>query len=387
MRLYAIVTRDLRMGTSNVQIERQARAPKSRRPYRVVDSDVHALSRDGFDSIFPFMPTAWRERFTAKGSRLNVLHQTVRFGHPNAGGVRRDAAPPGGGPGGSDGAYVATELLDGWGVDIAVVSGLQAGAMAAGLAGPDESNVLCRAFNDYFLQQFISADPRLRYLITVNSQDTESAAAEVRRLGSDPRVVGIYLPSVNTLMGNRWFSPVYAAAEEFDLPIFSHISGADYIYLGAPVPTGGFHESYGERRIAFAQIAQSNLTSLIFSGTLERFPKLKVVFAEFGFTWLLPHLWRMDTTWKATRIETPWVKTWPSDYVRGRIRFTTQPIDEPREPKDLDRLVTMLGDDLLLFSTDYPHWDNDSPDRVLATLPADAQERIYSSNPLAFWRL
>src|SRR6202521_3160791 len=65
MRLYAIVIEDLHVGISNAQVEkREARAPKSRRPYRVVDSDVHALSSDGFNSIYPFMPIAWRERFT-----------------------------------------------------------------------------------------------------------------------------------------------------------------------------------------------------------------------------------------------------------------------------------------------------------------------------------
>ena len=34
------------------------------------------------------------------------------------------------------------------------------------------------------------------------------------------------------------------------------------------------------------------------SGALARFPDLKIVFAEFGFSWVAPLCWRMDTAWE-----------------------------------------------------------------------------------------
>jgi predicted TIM-barrel fold metal-dependent hydrolase len=188
-------------------------------------------------------------------------------------------------------------------------------------------------------------------------------------------------------MGSRHFDPIYEAAQAGGLPIFSHVSGADLIYLGLPQPAGGFPESYSERRCAFSQIAEANLGSLIFSGTFERFPELRVVFAEFGFTWALSLMWRMDSTWRSTRIEVPWVNKWPSEYVHERVRFTTQPVDEPRRAEDIYELIKLLGDDVLLFSTDYPHWDTDNPTRVLQGLSNESKDRLYSANPLGFWRL
>jgi predicted TIM-barrel fold metal-dependent hydrolase len=135
--------------------------------------------------------------------------------------------------------------------------------------------------------------------------------------------------------------------------------------------------------MCFSQIGEAYLASLMFTGTLAKFPALKFVFAEFGFAWALPHIWRMDTMWKAIRVETPWVKRWPSEYVHEQIRFTTQPLDEPRTKGDLEKLIEMLGPEVLLFSTDYPHWDGDAPDQVLRGLPDAAREQIFSTNARA----
>jgi predicted TIM-barrel fold metal-dependent hydrolase len=186
------------------------------------------------------------------------------------------------------------------------------------------------------------------------------------------------------LLGNHHFDPIYEAAQEHELSIFFHVSGADFVYQGSPVPCGGIPETYSEWRLALPQIGQANLSSLVFSGALERYPHLNFVFAEFGFAWVAPLVWRMDVMWQAARMETPWVKRWPSDYVRERVRFTTQPIEEPRRKKDLDTLIGILGPEHLVFSTDYPHWDADNPYRVLQSVPDEWRRQICRDNALAF---
>ncbi len=138
---------------------------------------------------------------------------------------------------------------------------------------------------------------------------------------------------------------------------------------------------------AWSQLSQGNISSLVFNGVFERFPDLKFVFVESGFTWTVPLIWRMDTTWRYLRIETPWVKHSPSHYVREHIRFTTQPVDEPDDAQHLVQLIAMLGPELLLFSTDYPHWDADTPTRVLQVLPAEWKDRIFARNAVEFFRL
>ena len=358
----------------------------------IIDSDVHVLTPDGIRSVWAYLPTAWQERFQAKGvglrnAAVGVSAKTMRFTHPTGAGIRSDAISPAGGPAGSDRAFVSEQLLDLWDVDVAIVNAIDSGAYAAILAGPDEATVICEAYNRYFVDEWVEQDPRYRYLITANPQDPVAAAREIRRAGGHPGVVGVFLPPTNILMGNRYYHPIYEAAVEHDLPIWTHVTGIEFVHQGGAVPSGGLPESYAERRASTSQLAEANVGSIAFSGVLERFPTLRFCFSEFGFSWALSLLWRMDDTWRACRRDVPWVKQPPSAYVHDRVRFTTQPLDEPADPRHLQQVVDMLGDDLILFSSDYPHWDNDNPHRVLKSWPADRRERICATNPRAFWGL
>src|SRR3712207_6583061 len=115
-----------------------------------------------------------------------------------------------------------------------------------------------------------------------------------------------------------------------------------------------------EEAVGMAHIFQTQLTSLISEGTFAEFPDLRVTMVEGGWTWLPSLMWRLDKNWKALRREIPWTTMPPSEYIRQHVRFTTQPIDAPENPKYLRQIVDQLGsDDLLLYATDYPHWHSD----------------------------
>jgi hypothetical protein len=100
-------------------------------------------------------------------------------------------------------------------------------------------------------------------------------------------------------------------------------------------------------------------------------------------------MWRFDKEWKGLRRETPWVKRLPSEYIREHIRLTIQPVDAPPDPKDLLRIIEQLdSEELLLFSTDYPHWHFDTPEEALpVALPASLAQKIFAENARAFYRL
>ena len=358
------------------------RAPEARDQYKVIDCDVHPYVSGGVETIYPYLPDPWRERFRRKRAGVANSNLTLRYQHPNGTAIRTDAMTPKGGIGGSDAAHMRSHLLDMHGVDAALLNCLQTGALAAALAGPDESVVLTAGFNDFFLDQWMPVDSRLKFAMSIPVQDPEAAAAEIRRIGRHPQISALSLPPINVLMGNRYFWPVYEAAQELALPILTHVTGTDSIYVGVPMSAGGIPESYCERYVTLSQAAESNVNSLVFSGTLERFPRLKFIFVEYGFCWLLPLLWRMDRTWRSLRHEVPWVKKSPIEYVHAQMRFTTQPLDEPQNPKDLDTLIALMGFDQLMFSTDYPHWDNDMPGQALRTLPTDRRRKIFCENAL-----
>jgi uncharacterized protein len=357
----------------------------TKRGVELIDCDVHPyLPTPDLSTIGEYMPSAWRERFAMKGVPLGATVPTVRFCQPAGGSIRPDSISPKGGPGGSDPEFVADELFEQLGASCALLSSLQAGALAVALSGPDESVVLCSAFNDYFLEHWVGYDSRFKYAICVTPQDPAAGAAEIKRLAGRPGVDAVFMPPNAILMGNRYFHPVYEAACEAGLPIVSHVTGADMIFQGAPAQAVALPETFVERRMSFPQVAESNLANLVFNGVFERFPELRMMFVEFGFTWALSHVWRMDSMWKNLRMEVPWVKRWPREIVDDQIRFTTQPMEEPARREDMVALIEMFGPHLLMFSTDYPHWDGDDPDYAMRFLPQEIKERIFSANAREF---
>ncbi|MGE0750410.1 MAG: amidohydrolase family protein [Variibacter sp.] len=369
-----------------VMVEERTR-PRSESALKVIDCDVHPTLRGGLAAVYPYMPKAWVKRFQQKKASAQSIALTMKYQHPNGSAIREDTRDAEGNVGGSDPKVIVSDLIEPHNIEAAVLNCLQCGGTVAALASTDEGTVIASAFNDAFINEWLPADKRLRYALTVGPLDPAAGAAEIRRVGKHPQIAAVSMPLINILMGNRYWWPIYEAAVEYDLPILAHPSGTDSIYQGTPISAGGIPDSYFERYVTLCQIAESSVNSLVCSGTLEHFPTLKVMFAEFGFTWLLPLLWRMDRTWRQLRHETPWVKKSPIEYVHGQVRFTTQPLDEPDNPADLGTLIGLMGADVLCFSTDYPHWDNDMPEQSLRMLSVADRRKIFYDNAAQFLRL
>ena len=64
---------------------------------------------------------------------------------------------------------------------------------------------------------------------------------------------------------------------------------------------------------------------------------------EGGFAWVPALRWRLDKHWERFKSEVPHLKRAPSEYVREHFRFTTQPIDEPENPRDMRDVIDWVG--------------------------------------------
>ena len=116
----------------------------------------------------------------------------------------------------------------------------------------------------------------------------------------------------------------------------------------------------------------------------NRYPDLKVVLLESGWTWLPAHLWRLTKYWHGLRMEIPWVDRSPAEIVRSNVRFSLQPTDAPPDAASLQRIVEhMQSDELLLFSTDYPHWQFDGMAVIPEGLSMELVRKITIDNPRA----
>ena len=84
----------------------------------------------------------------------------------------------------------------------------------------------------------------------------------------------------------------------------------------------------------------------------------------------------------------PWLTRLPSEYARDHILLSTQPIEEPDKPEHLKAILGMFdAAHMLMFSSDYPHWDGDTPDFAARAFPRDMRARIMSENAREVFRL
>ena len=254
---------------------------------------------------------------------------------------------------------------------------------AQAVFNPDLSAALCSAVNDWRVRDWLDRDARLRASIVVPYNEPELAVDEIEKRASDKRFVQVLLLSGSEMpLGRRHFWPIYRAAERHGLPVGIH-AGATARHATTYT---GWPSHYVEEYAAQAQAFQGQLLSLIYEGVFVKFPALKVVLIESGVTWLPSFLSRADHTWRALRAEVPWVNRSPSHFVRDHIRLTTQPFDAPDDPTIVNRIVDLMqSDEMLLFASDFPHWQFDGDDALPVGLSADMIRKITLDNPLAVY--
>jgi len=330
-------------------------------PYPIVDCDVHPMAPTN-SAFLPYMSTSWRRHFEDHGIRA-FARAKDRYNHP-ADTQRLDAYPRAGGPAGSDPGMTIERHMDPYGISLALLLPQQPyGTTAWG--EPDAANAFVAATNDFFLESWVDFDPRYGLAVTVPPHDPHAAAAEIRRHAGTPGVIAVQLLLMDRMLGDTWYDPIYAAACEAGLPLAVHQSGSEGCFTYSQGPAGGVPRSYGERHSVLTQVGAANVVDAVVNGTFERFPELKIVMVEWGFSWLPAVSGRMDLFWLRDQSQAPRVKRLPSQYIAEHFTFTTQPLDEVGRAHRGSLFAAVGLRDVLLFSSDYPHYDTDDPRFVL----------------------
>lgn len=358
----------------------------------IIDADVHnAIPPDSVAALGPLMSSRWRRYLERYGTRSLGEDVLIRARPATS---RTDAWPPGGGSPGADPAFAAAQLLDHHGIHAAVLNNMS-GNWQPFIGGnqPAELTIeLMHALNDWAQTAWLAADPRWYSSICVPFEQPEAAAREIelRRGGPDgERWVQVLLADrLEKPLGDPKYWPLLEAAAAHDLPIALHPGGRGM----NPITGCGWPSYYYEDHVGYPQAALSHLASLIFGGAFTRWPTLRLVLVEGGYSWAVPFCWRLDASWRALRDEVPELDRPPSELVRERLWFTTQPIEEPAPPATLDDVIAQLEragfGDRLMFSSDYPHWDFDNPDVVIPRrLPAATRTAILGATAADLYRI
>ncbi len=324
--------------------------------------------------LLPYLDDHWRESVISRG--IDGLDLAAYPPHAPIS-ARPDWRTPGRAPA-ADAATLGREALDPYGTTIGILNCLH-GSIA--MYSEDMGAALARAVNDWLAAEWLDRDKRLRAAVTVCMRDPALAVEEIERRAADPRFVQVLLlVSGDMPLGRRLMWPIYEAAQRHGMPVAIHAGSTGH----NPTTAVGWPSYFVEDYIAQAPAMQSQMLSLVAEGVFQKFPDLRFILLESGVTWLPTFLWRLDKEWRGLRMEVPWVDQPPSRIIREQVRVSLQPVDAPGADV-LAQVVGQLGaDDMLLFSTDYPHWQFEAEEGpVPPGLPASLLARVARDNAYA----
>ena len=242
------------------------------------------------------------------------------------------------------------------------------------------------------MADFCADDERLIAVAWVPFADPELSAKAVRE-AIDFGCGAILVPSLPAKEMSPFhpaFDPMWQAMDETGVPFMLHIGGGgrsirkQFHNNDRPVSDflGGGENVRGKDYIGLSHSAEAFLGSMIFDGMFDKFENLRGGVIELGALWVPGWMRKLDigaNSFKKTEPTLQNLKKAPSDYVHERLWFTPF----PQEP--VGWLIEQAGDDLFLFSSDYPHPEGtrnplERFEQSLENVNDEAKERFYSGN-------
>ena len=259
-------------------------------------------------------------------------------------------------------------------------------ALAIGLVRElDLAAELAKAYNNWAADFCSESRNRVKYAAVIAPQVINEAVKELRRAVNEKGAVGVMMPTYvqsGLDLGQPEFDPVYAAAQELDVPVGFHAT--------AQVAVGNtrFHKYLGVHMTSHPFEQMLSMVSVISNGVLDRFPKLRVGFLEAGVGFLPYWMERFDEKYLLRRSEMEPLKLLPSEYIKDhRCYFPCE-----GEESALPLVIEQFGDECMMYASDYPHWDMEWPHSVSQVVRRRnisdvTKQKILADNAKRFYRL
>ena len=222
---------------------------------------------------------------------------------------------------------------------------------------PRYAAAIARAYNDW-LYDFCQRDPaRMLGAGMISVYDVNDAVAETHRVVEDLGFKAVFLRS-NIVNDKTWhdscYDPLWDTLEKLNIPLGFHEASGSRTRQTAD----WFEPNFGLRRIYAQPFEQMlGLGSFLSGGVFERHPQLQVAFLEANCSWLPWLLWRMDESYELEAdVFMPWLTRAPSEYFKDHCVASVEPDEIPAK-----YTIDAIGNDQLVYSTDYPHGDSRYP--------------------------
>jgi|SRR5690349_288043 len=292
------------------------------------------------------------------------------------------------------------ELLDEIGIWAQIVFpgvvGLGGQGLADVVTDVELRTVCLEIFNDASAEIQAGSGNRLLPMALLPGWDVDACVREVRR-AKELGLRGVNLTSDTQDLGSpdladRAWDPVWEACSEAGLPVHFHIGASltTMNYFGTyPWPS---HDDDTKLAIGGTLLFIGNarvVVNIICSGMLERFPELKIVSVESGAGWI-PFIlealdYEMAENAPGLRASLPLT---PSEYFKRQIYATTW-----FERTDLPTMIASVGEDNVMFETDFPHptclYPNPlkTAEENMRGLTPEVQRKILGENAAKLYRL
>ena len=238
---------------------------------------------------------------------------------------------------------------------------------------PDYQAAFARAYNTWLAKDFCApSHGRVMGVAMLSTYDADEAEKELRRGVEMGLVGGLFSADGMHLLGDKKFDRVYKTAEELGVCIAVHASGSS-MAPGAEL----FPKFIQTHTVAHPYGILRQFTSMMFEGVFEKFPNTRFGFLESGGTWVPWWLDRMDEEFEHRgEVDAPLLSKPPSEYVHqgGPIFFGSE-----AEERLLEPVMDLIGDDVIMYASDYPHWDGEYPQSLydMASRPRMSPEQKY----------
>ena len=237
--------------------------------------------------------------------------------------------------------------------------------METSLKDAEVGAAMSRAYHNWCYEYATADSKRLKFTATLCGSDPEAMVLEARRAVTELGAVSVRNP---LLPQGKWlhepdYEPLWQLATDLDFPISVH--GESRHVRAAPFRALRKSEAqFGstlDHIIGFPMDNMVTMAHFIFGGVLEKFPKLRLGILEANVGWANFWLPRMDDHSHGRRLilGSP-LPMKPSEYVMRQCVLSADP-DEP----GLDNVIGFMGNDNLVWNTDYPHPDAPDPNQVL----------------------
>ena len=273
------------------------------------------------------------------------------------------------------------------GLDVAVLYPSLCLPMAA-VDRLDALVALDQAYNNWLFDYCKGREERLVGIALVPQIDVYEAMEETKRCVEQLGFKGIALrPNVMSgrTIDHPAYGPLWSLLESLDVPLTIHEGTTQNIQLQAG--TERYDNYLMVHAVSHPHEQQMALMSLICGGVLERHPKLRVAFLESGAGWIGHWLDRLDRHVEHLGYLSFPLSLEPREYFLRQCFISADP-DESMIPGT----ISVLGDDNLLFATDYPHTDGFFPTAVstLSTredISPSSKKKMLQDNPIRLYKL